>query len=244
MLRMREVVKSYDRGARQIEVLRDVSLDLEAGEVLGVWGKRGAGKTTLLKVAAGLLIPDGGEVSFDGVDLSSCSESQLAAYRRGDIGWVHRSWPRSGLRVDRRMALTLMHRHSAREAMRRAAEALERVGAEGCLEQRWHELSGGERTLVSIAHAIVRRPSLLLVDDPTIALHIEERERVAELLRALARRDGIAVLMTAPDMASLMHCDRIGSLSGGSLLYAPIPARRQRRDGAEVIEFPMRRRVS
>lgn len=243
LLRMRGVAKSYDRGPRRVQVLRDVSLDLEAGEVLGVWGKRGAGKTTLLEIAAGLIAPDAGEVEFDGADISCRSDSQLAAHRRENVGWVHRSWPRSGLRVGRRIALTLMREHSAREAMRLTARALERVGVEGCLEQRWGELSDGERTLVGIAHALVRRPRLLLADDPTIALHIEERERVAELLKTLALQDGIAILMTAPDMASLMHSHKIASLSGGRLLCAPDPAPRRPRDGGDVIAFPMRRRA-
>ena len=239
LLSLRSVVKSYERGARRIQVLKDVSLDVSEGEVVGIWGRRGVGKTTLLELAAGLLCPDAGAVWFDGIELSGCTDSQLAACRRQSIGWVHRTWPRSGLRVGRRIALTVMAEHSAQEALRLTSRALERVGVESCIDQRWGELSDGERTLVSIAHALVRAPRLLLVDDPTIALHADERERVADMLRSLATEDGIAVLMTAPDMTSLMRAHRIGSISGGKLLSPPD---RPRGSGA-VIEFPTRRRA-
>lgn len=250
LLSLREVSKSYERGARRIHVLADVSLDVAAGQVVGVFGKRGAGKTTLLELAAGLLPADSGCVHFEGEDLSEWSDARLAAHRRASVGWVHRSWPRSGLRVGRRIALTVMREHSAKEALHLTHRALERVGVEGCIDHRWGELSDGERTLVGIAHALVRSPRLLLVDDPTIALHADEREQVGQMLRSLAIDDGVAVLMTTPDMSSLVHAHIIGSISGGRLL---MPAdflqsghegdSGEEKAGGDVIEFPTRRRA-
>jgi len=107
------------------------------------------------------------------------------------------------------------------EASRRAMEALRQLGLEPvCGNLRWRELTDGERTLVSIAHAIVRRPKLLLVDDPTSNLGLHERERTVALLHRLASDQGMAVLMTAPDSAATLGAHAVYTLSAGELLPA------------------------
>jgi ABC-type lipoprotein export system ATPase subunit len=238
LLSLRSVSKSYWRGAHELRVLREVSLEMSAGEFIAVWGKRGAGKTALLKIAAGLEASDRGAVCFEGRELAGMSESAHARLMREQIGWVRRAGPRSDLRMLDYVALPLLVEHGQRGARSRAYDALARVGMSECASQRWESLSDGERALTGIAHGIVRRPRLLLVDDPTANLGVREREDVNELLRSLARAEGLAVLMTAPGLPGAMGTDEIRVLSGGRLLTQPDePA-----PADNVIDFPSRER--
>src|SRR5258708_10680871 len=134
------------------------------------------------------------------------------------------------------MALLRDHNHARARGL--ATATLERVGAGQCAPARWRDLSDSERTLVAIAHAIVRAPRLLLVDEQTASLDDIQREDVMELLRATAVQEGMAVLATVPDMTAMVHAHTIRSLSGGRLLPpAPGGARE-----AAVIDFPTARR--
>jgi lipoprotein-releasing system ATP-binding protein len=240
LLSLREVSKSYWRGAHELRVLTGVSLEISRGEFVAVWGKRGAGKTTLLKLAAGLDVPDGGAVHFAGDDLAGLSETAHARLMREHLGWVRRTGPRSDLAMLDYVALPLLVAHGQRRARSRAYDALARVGMSECADQRWDNLSDGERALTSIAHGIVRSPRLLLVDDPTANLGVREREDVKELLRSLAGEEGLAVLMTVPGMPEAMGSDEIKVLSGGRLLAPPS----EPRPSANVIDFPADRQRS
>jgi ABC-type lipoprotein export system ATPase subunit len=217
LLSLKGVGKSYWRGDSEVRVLREVSLDVRAGEFAAVWGTRGSGKTTLLKLAARLERPDSGMVCFNGVDLASFSEAQHARLMLERIGWVRRTGPKSDLRMLDYVALPLLAEHGRRQAYARAGEAIERVGVSTHARQRWESLCDGERALIGIAHGIARAPRLLLVDDPTANLDVVERERVTELLRSLADEEAIAVLMTVPDMPAAMQAHQISSLGGGRL---------------------------
>lgn len=236
LLQLESVRKSYWRGPREVRVLRDVSLDVHAGELVGVYGQRGAGKTTLLRLAAGFEPPDGGEVSFDGERLCDRSRRELAAVRRERIGWVERAGPQSDeLPMRIYVALPLYRRLGPVEAQRRAVAALAKVGADEAADARWSSLSDTTRILAAIAQALVREPKLLLVDDPTAGLGILDRERVVGLLRAAAEGGGLGVLMAVPDMPAMLHAHEVRSLSRGRLL-APADAPR---DGhGTVVEFP------
>lgn len=234
LLSLKGVGKSYWRGHSELRVLTDVSLDVAAGEFVAVWGTRGSGKTTLLKLAARLERPDRGVVSVNDVDLANLSEGQHARMMLECVGWVRRTGPRSDLRMIDYVALPLLAECGHREAYARAIRAMERVGVSPHARQRWASLCDGERALVGIAHGIARAPRLLLVDDPTANLDVFERERVAELLRSLADGEGIAVLMTVPDMPATMHAHQIASLGGGRLTHAPQPPELPGRQGASA----------
>jgi putative ABC transport system ATP-binding protein len=234
LLSLRQVRKSYWRGLRETVVLADVSLDVYAGEMVAVWGQRGSGKTTLLEVAAGLQSPDQGTVSFQGRELTAGRPS-LARVLNREIGWVQRNGPQSnGMTMVEYVSLPLLGAHSPRVAQRRAVGLLGRVGVRDCARQRWDSLTDGERTLVSIAHALVREPRLLIADDPTANLDLLQRAEVMSLLRAAAEREGRAVLLTVPDMPEMLNAHQVGSLSEGRLLLA--------RDDelADVVELPRR----
>jgi putative ABC transport system ATP-binding protein len=233
LLSLSGVCKSYWRGSHEIAVLADVSLEVHAGEIVAIWGQRGAGKTTLATVAAGLETPDRGSVIFDGIDLCHAPHGG-AELRHQQIGWVQRIGPRSAdLRsVIDYVALPLLARHSPRVARRHASAMLKHLGVADCAGERCEALTDGERTLVAVAHALVRDPRLLIADDPTANLNVLQREEVTALLRRAANEHGLAVLMTVPDMPQMAYADRVGSLSEGRLtLSSP-------RDRGNVIDFP------
>jgi ABC-type lipoprotein export system ATPase subunit len=225
LLSLKGVCKSYWRGPHETVVLADVSLDVHAGEFVAVWGQRGAGKTTLATVAAGLEVPELGSVCFEGRDLAKAPGGG-ARLRHEGIGWVQRMGPQSGdiRKVVDYVALPLLGKHSPRSARRCASAMLKRLGVGGCGEERWESLTDGERTLVAIAHALVREPRLLIADDPTANLDVLQREEVTGLLRRAADEQGLGVLITVPDMPHMAYADRVGSLSDGRLTLSGEPA--------------------
>jgi ABC-type lipoprotein export system ATPase subunit len=245
LLSLKALSKSYWRGDSEVRVLKDVSLDVRAGEFTAVWGTRGSGKTTLLKLAARLETPDDGMVCFNGIDLASYSAAQHTRLMLERIGWVRRTGPKSDLRMLDYVALPLLAEHGRRRAYARAGEALERVGVAAHARQRWGNLCDGERALIAIAHGIARTPQLLLVDDPTANLDVSERERVTELLRLLAEEQAIAVLMTVPDMPAAMRAHEVLSLGAGRLARSSEPPERPvaRREPGKVIDLRGRQRL-
>lgn len=225
VLSLSSVGRWFWRGSVRVEVLRGVSLELAAGDFVAVWGRLGSGKTTLLRVAAGLDAADEGVVRFGGRPLGELSRDELQHVRRREIGFADRSGPlEPELTMLDYVAFPLVGVVSRVEAQRRAAGTLHELGLDPeCRDLTWAELTDGERTLVSLAHAVVRRPKLLLVDDPTSNLGVHERERTMALLQRLAVRDGMAILMTAPDMAAALGAHQVHVLSGGELLPAGPP---------------------
>ncbi|HYI98188.1 MAG TPA: ATP-binding cassette domain-containing protein [Thermoleophilaceae bacterium] len=235
--------KSFWRGQSELSVLKEVSLEVRAGELVAVYGQRGSGKTTLLQIAAGFERPGRGRVTFEGRDVAELSHRDLARLHREQIGWVERAGPHSrDLPIQSYLALALYRRLGRRAAERRAQVALAKVGAADCAAQRWDDLSDTARTLVAIAQALVREPRLLIVDDPTAGLGIIDRERIVGLLRSAAEEGGIGVLMAVPDMPAMLHAHQLRFLGRGRLLAPPQPSTDDP-DG-DVIDFPGDKRTA
>ncbi|HTR72663.1 MAG TPA: ABC transporter ATP-binding protein [Solirubrobacteraceae bacterium] len=239
LLCMSGVDKSFRRGSQDLRVLKDASLEVGVGEVVCVLGTRGQGKTTLLRIAAGMESADSGEVRFRGEDLTGLSDRKLSRLLGGQIAWAGRSGP-GGMRMRLLdyVAMPLLAGHSrARKRGRedvyaRARAALERVGAQGCGEQRWEGISDWERALVELAQGIVGEPELLLVDDLTDALGIRETDELTALIRSLSKELGLGVLMSVSDPQATLFSDRIMTLGGGTLTAGPS------QEPGNVIEFP------
>jgi len=225
ILSLADVGRWFWRGSVRVEVLRGVALEITAGQFVAVWGRLGSGKTTLLRVAAGLDRQDEGVVRFDGRALDELSRDELQRVRRYDIGVADRSGPlERELTVLDHVAFPLIGTMRRADARGRASKTLDELGLDqACGALTWAELTDGERTLMSLAHAIVRRPKLLLVDDPTSNLGVHEREGTMALLNRLATQEGMAILMTAPDMAAAVGAHHVHVLSGGELLPAGPP---------------------
>jgi ABC-type lipoprotein export system ATPase subunit len=240
LLSLRAVGIVDGRGARPRTVLSDISFDLQAGEQFGIWGARRCGKTALLEVAAGRIAPHSGGVYFMGRDMVEMSDGELADLRRREIGWVQRTPPQLEMPLIEWIAYSAPEDQPFRRREREAAELLERFGiGHERFRLRWSELSDGERALVGIANALVRKPKLLIADDPTTALDVGERDRVTLMLRLLADEQHIGMLLSAPDMGTLRYVKRFASLSGGGLTEAEV--RDEPGPEAEVIPLHKRR---
>jgi ABC-type lipoprotein export system ATPase subunit len=232
LLALEHVRKSYWRGRHEVVVLDDVSFEVEAGEFVSVFGQRAAGKTTLLRIAAGIESPDAGAVRFAGCDLATLRRSPRIAGLDPRIGWLRRSGPLiASMEMLDYVALPLLGELRYHDAHRRATRVLNDVGAKDLARATWGALSDAERTLVMLAQATVRRPLLLLADDPTVSLGLEERTSILTLLRATADAGGMAVLMTVPDVPDMLHSHQVMSLADGELIR---PAQRPR---GQVIEL-------
>jgi len=233
LLSLAGVTKRFARGYREVEALAGVDLDVEPGDFVAIWGGSRSGKTTLLRVAAGIEAPDAGSVTFDGRDMATGSRRRRARLLLTDIGCVWQTGRITrGLSVLDHVALPRFKERSHAQARREAHEMLERVGTPQAATARWHELTDGERTRVALAHALIRRPRLLLADEPTASLNMIEREQVLGVLRSVADEAGVAIVMTAPDAPNLLQSHRLMSLDGGRLIK---PRSEQR---GRLIDFP------
>lgn len=189
-VRVHEVTKSFDSGARTVPVLRGASLALAAGEAVAITGPSGSGKSTLLHIVGTLEAPDSGSVTIGEVDPFTLPEPALARFRNRTVGFVfqdHYLLPQYSVLENTLVpALAFAGADGAQE---RAHELLDRVGLGHRLEHRPAELSGGERQRVALARALVNRPSLLLCDEPTGNLDQRTADAVADLLLELHERE-------------------------------------------------------
>ncbi len=212
LLELEHVGRRRRHAGHERMVLRDISLTLDAGELMAVWGMRRSGRSTLLRLAAGIEPPDTGVVRFAGRDLAGGDALG------GGIGYCRRTPHDAEARdvLDELMVAQLARGVAAPSARARAFTALERAGAEHCSAHPLRELDGAETVRVMVARALVLGPSLLVLDEPTAGVELLERDRILALLRSLAD-EGIAVLMSTGEATCLSGADRALSLTSGEL---------------------------
>jgi lipoprotein-releasing system ATP-binding protein len=198
MLNANHLSKSYPTPAGELTVLRDVTLSLNAGDAACVMGPSGSGKSTLLYIIGGLEPPTSGTVQLDGKDPYALSADALAAFRNHDVGFVlqdHCLLPQCTV-LENVLVPTLVGEPDA-TAADQARALLDQVGLGARLHHRPGELSGGEKQRAAIARALIRKPRLILCDEPTGNLDAETATTVADLLIALhAKQQAIMVLVT------------------------------------------------
>ena len=229
LLTLEHVSKRYRRGLRELPALRDVSLEVAAGEIVGVWGRRFSGRTTLLRIAAGLVAPDDGRVLLDGTPVAELPEGDL----RRSVAFCHTSFaPAHAELVVEHVAVPLLAVGTRIDrACTRAQAMLDRVGAGACAELRPHQLAQGELVRVVLARALLQQPRLLLIDEPTSGVDLIERDDLLMTLRVTAKDEHVAVLMTASEMPGLSIADRALTLADGVLHGDAVP------HAADVVPF-------
>ncbi len=211
----RDVWKTYDKG--RISVLQGVSLEVRAGEVVALWGASGSGKSTLLHLLGGLDTPDRGVLSVCGLD--PCSEAARNTLRRQHLGFVfqlHNLIP--DLTVEENIRVPALAAGRAADATAaRVRELAEQVGLADRIRHRVQDLSGGERQRTAICRALMNAPRLLLADEPTGSLDEETGDTVFALLKQLAAREGVAVVLATHERRFAEACDRTLRVRGGKL---------------------------
>lgn len=219
VLAARGLRKVYEEGSNRVEVLKQVELTVQRGDLLAIVGASGCGKSTLLNLLAGLDLPSGGEVSLCGQVLSRQSEKKLCQLRNRHLGFVfqlHHLLPEFTALENTAMPLLLAGKSPAR-AQASAKELLQQVGLSHRLSHKPGQLSGGERQRVAIARALVTRPDLVLADEPTGNLDEQTALGVQNLLMNLNRELGTAFLMVTHDSQFADRCQQRLRLHEGSL---------------------------
>lgn len=217
-LLMEGVTLTLGDGDATVTALDDVDLQVAPGEFVAIVGPSGAGKSSLLAVAGALTTPDAGRVLLDGVDIARAGSREKARHRRERIGFVFQS----GNLIPALTALDQL-RFALEVAGKRASaghdprELLDRVGMGHRAGHRPHQLSGGERQRVGIARALVTRPTVLLVDEPTAALDRARSDEIVKLLAHETHESAVATIMVTHDHDVLGHCDRVLSMVDGRL---------------------------
>ena len=195
------VVRTYKQVATALEVIRGASLNVPAGELVGLIGPSGAGKSTLLHVAGLLELPDCGEVRIVGRACGAMSDSERTALRRNEIGFVyqfHHLLPEFSA-LENVMLPQMIAGRSRRDARQRATELIESVGLRDRASHRPARLSGGEQQRVAIARALANGPRLLLADEPTGNLDRQNGEEILEILRSLNADQNLTIVMVTHD---------------------------------------------
>jgi ABC-type lipoprotein export system ATPase subunit len=212
----RDVTKSYDGG--RLTVLHGVCLTVQPGELVALWGASGSGKSTLLHLLGGLDTPDRGTMSVAGLD--PAREADRLELRRRHVGFVfqlHNLIP--DLTVAENLSVpALAVGRSAAATTARCRELAEQLGIADRLTHRVQDISGGERQRTAIGRALMNSPRLILADEPTGSLDERTGETVFSLLRDLAHRTGITVVLATHERRFAEACDRLVRVRDGRLV--------------------------
>ena len=229
LLKLENVSKTYAAAGdgAAVPVLRDVTLQIEAGESVAIMGPSGCGKSTLLNILGTLDRPSSGRVWLDGRDLSGLDELELAAVRNRQIGFIfqaHHLLPQCSVMENVLVPTLADMKSTVRDgAEARAKKLLDRVGLGARLHHRPGQLSGGERQRVAVVRALINGPKLLLADEPTGALDRASASSLADLLVELNREEGVT-LITVTHAADLAHrMRRALELRDGALVSSGNP---------------------
>ncbi|MGH8664574.1 MAG: ABC transporter ATP-binding protein [Burkholderiales bacterium] len=220
---IRQLFKAYRRGGQIVPVLSDITLDVAAGEFTALMGPSGSGKSTLLNLIAGIDKPDSGELHVGGLDITVLSESELADWRAGHIGFVFQFYNLMPVlsafeNVELPLLLTALSRAERRE---RVDLTLSMVGLDDRKTHYPSELSGGQQQRVAIARAIVTDPALIVADEPTGDLDRVSAGEVLGLLQRLNQELGKTILMVTHDAQAARFARRLIQLEKGELSTQP-----------------------
>lgn len=205
LIDLKNVSKSYRNGDQELQVLKDVHLEVEEGEFVAIMGPSGSGKSTLMNIIGMLDRPTSGEYYLEGEEVAKISEKKLAKVRNQQIGFVFQQFfLLSKLNALQNVELPLIYAgvsQSKRKAL--AEQYLKKVELETRMHHLPSELSGGQKQRVAIARALVNHPSIILADEPTGALDTKTGEQIMELLTELNREGKTIIMVThEPEIAA------------------------------------------
>ncbi len=219
-IRLENIHKNYQLGQTTVPALRGLDLTLHKGEFTALIGASGSGKTTLLNLIGCLDRADSGKISIDGQDVSGLAEKELGDLRNHKIGFIFQSFhliPVLNVFENVELPLTLRSEFSGSERKVLVEEALKDVGIESFAHHLPDQLSGGQRQRVAIARALVKKPSLILADEPTANLDSETTRKVIDLLFELNQKRGVTFFFCSHDANLIQRVARILRIQDGRI---------------------------
>lgn len=222
ILQVKGLQKTYTTrfGGNKVEVLKNVNFSVEKGEYVAIMGESGSGKTTLLNMLAALDKPTGGSVLLDGQELSKIKESEVAAFRRDNLGFVFQEFNLlDTLSVEDNIYLPLVLAGKIYEEMEQRLQTIAvQLGIEKLLKKYPYEISGGQKQRAAVARAIITNPKMILADEPTGAL---DSKATDELLRLFGEinKAGQTILMVTHSVKAASHASRVLFIKDGEVFH-------------------------
>lgn len=220
LLELKKVKKVYQQGKIEVPALRGIDLTVEQGEFTTIFGPSGSGKTTLLNMIGCLDTPTEGEIRLNDKKVSDLSRKELAMTRRYNIGFVFQSYnliPVLTAYENVEFAIRLIEHTSESQMKEKVLKMLAEVGLKGLESRRPNELSGGEKQRVAIARALVKKPKLILADEPTANLDSKTADDVVDIMRKMNKELGTTFIFSTHDPAVMKHANRFINLKDGMI---------------------------
>jgi putative ABC transport system ATP-binding protein len=219
IIKLNKIVRNFQLGKEVIQVLKRVSLEVNKNEYVALMGPSGSGKSTLMNLLGCLDTPTSGEYFLNGTNVSKMSDNSLAQVRNKEIGFIFQTFnllPRSTALEN--VALPLIYAgYSKADREKRALQVLDQVGLADRVKHKPNELSGGQRQRVAIARALIKRPRLVIADEPTASLDSHTADQVLDLMRERGHAEGAAFVIATHDSRLTSRCDRVLSLLDGRI---------------------------
>ncbi len=219
ILEIKDIKKTFGKKDAAVHALRGVTAEIQENTMTAIMGKSGSGKSTLLNILGGLMAADEGSFTYAGKPVDTSSNRKLRKYRRDQVGFVVQYFALiDDLNVFENVALSLRYQGiSRREIKKRVKETLKLLGIESKIKAYPNELSGGQQQRVAIARAIVKKPKLILADEPTGALDVKTSAEVMDIFRQLADTGNTIVIVTHdPKVAEA--CDDVIVMEDGKVV--------------------------
>ncbi|WP_427071708.1 ABC transporter ATP-binding protein [Lysinibacillus fusiformis] len=218
-LEVRNMTKTYDEGSSTITALNNVSMEVDAGEIVAIIGPSGSGKSTLLSAVGALLQPSSGSVIVNGKKIETLKEKELSKFRLNEIGFILQTSnliPYLNV-LDQLLLVKKMAGKVSTADQQFAKQLLSDLGLEKKLKKFPNELSGGERQRVAIARAFMNNSSVILADEPTASLDSKRAFEVVQLISNEVKKRKKAAIMVTHDERMLTYCDRVYRMEDGVL---------------------------
>ncbi len=218
LLEVKNLNKTYKTGNVGFQALHDINISIDRGEFTAICGPSGSGKTTLLNIIGCIDSSDSGQVLLDGVDLSGKKSLDLALLRREYFGFIFQTYnliPVLTSYENIELPLKLLKKLGDSEIKKRVLEVMEEVGLSGLEHRKPLELSGGQQQRVSIARALVKKPKMILADEPTANLDSANGESIVHLMHELNDNEGVTFVFSTHDQLIMKHARRLINIHDG-----------------------------